>query len=131
MSEPRFLTLEQVLEIHRIQLELFGGQEGLRDPSALESAIAQPEAGFGEQYFHSFPYGMAAAYAFHIAENQPFVDGNKRTALDSALTFLEANGVVIEDAEMSLFQAMIDLGNKRLSKADLTKTFEKLVGKEE
>src|SRR5438552_1182785 len=116
MSEPKFLTLEQVMEIHRVQLELFGGQDGLRDHGVLESAVAQPEAGLGDQYLHAYPFGMAAAYAFHIAENQPFVDGNKRTALDSALTFLEANGIAIEDPDRKLFQAMIDVGNKRLTK---------------
>jgi len=119
MAEPQFLTLDQVIEIHRVQLELYGGQEGLRDQGALESAIAQPEAGFGDAHLHTYPFGMAAAYAFHLAENQPFVDGNKRTALDSALTFLEANGITIEDAQMVLYQAMIDIGNKRLSKMGL------------
>ena len=124
MSEPKFLTFEQVLMIHAIQLQLFGGQDGVRDQSALESAIAQPEAGFGEHYLHSHPFGMAAAYAFHIAENQPFVDGNKRTALDCALTFLEGNGIVIEDSNMVLFQAMIDLGNHRQTKESLASLFE-------
>src|ERR1039458_2422819 len=108
MSEPKFLTLEQVLEIHRVQLDLYGGQDGIRDLGSLESAVAQPEAGFGDQYLHPFPFGMAAAYAYHIAENQPFVDGNKRTALDCALTFLAANEIMIEDPHMELFQAMID-----------------------
>lgn len=125
MSEPKFLTLEQVLEIHRTQLQLFGGQDGLRDQGALESAIAQPEAGFGDQYLHAYPFAMAAAYAFHLAENQPFVDGNKRTALDCALTFLEANGITIQDADMALYQAMIDVGNKRLTKDGLAALLKK------
>ena len=119
MSEPKFLTMEQVLAIHQTQLEMFGGQDGIRDQATLESAIAQPETGFGDQYFHTFPFGMAAAYAFHIAENQPFVDGNKRTALDCALTFLEGNGITIEDPKMALFQAMVDMGNRRLTKEGL------------
>src|SRR5258708_2976814 len=112
MSEPKFLTLEEVLEIHRIQLELYGGRDGIRDLGALESAIAQPEGGFSDKYLHSFPFGMAAAYAYHIAENQPFVDGNKRTAVDSALTFLTGNGIEIQDPQTSLYQVMIDVGNR-------------------
>ncbi len=128
MAEPQFLTLDQVLEIHRVQLALFGGQEGIRDQGALESAIAQPEAGSGDAYLHTYPFGMAAAYAFHLAENQPFIDGNKRTALDCALTFLEANGITIEDDEM-LYRAMIDIGTKRLSKKGLEDVLQGLAGK--
>ena len=128
MPEPLFLTLDQVLEIHRVQLELFGGQEGIRDQGALESAIAQPEATFNETPLHSYPFGMAAAYAFHLAENQPFIDGNKRVALDSALTFLEANGISIEDPELRLYKAMIDIANKTLSKKGLEDLFLMLSG---
>ena len=130
MPEPKFLTLDQVLEIHRVQLELFGGQEGIRDQGALESAIAQPEATFNEAHLHLFPFGMAAAYAFHLAENQPFVDGNKRAALDCALTFLEANGVSIEDDQMALYQAMIDIANKRLTKKGLEDLLQDLAHQE-
>jgi len=119
MPEPRFLSLDQVFEIHRSQLASFGGQEGVRDQAALESALGQPEAGFGEAYLHSFPFGMAAAYAFHLAENQPFVDGNKRAALDCALTFLDVNDILLEDPDMALYQAMIDMGSKKLSKKGL------------
>lgn len=128
MAEPQFLTLDQVLEIHRAQLDHFGGQEGIRDQGALESAVAQPEAGFGDAHLHTYPFGMAAAYAFHLAENQPFVDGNKQAALDCALTFLEVNGISIEDPDMVLYQAMIDVGNKKLSKKGLEDLFQKLAG---
>ncbi len=128
MSDPKFLSLKQVLEIHRIQLQCFGGREGIRDQAALESAVAMPRAGLGDKYFHLYPFGMAAAYAFHIAENQPFIDGNKRTALDSALTFLEANGVPIEDADMRLYQAMFDIADRRLSKAGLEALLKDLAG---
>ncbi len=126
MKEPIFLSLDQVLEIHREQLEAFGGRDGIRDQNALESAIAVPQSGFGDQYLHKFPYSMAAAYAFHIAENQPFIDGNKRTALNSALTFLDLNGISTHCPGTELFQAMIDVGNRRLSKDALAKVFEKL-----
>jgi len=57
---------------------------------------------------------MAAAYAFHIAENQPFVDGNKRTSLTAVLVFLDLNDFAIVDTEGRLYQAMIDLAEKRL-----------------
>jgi death-on-curing protein len=76
--EPLFLTLEEVQEIHEDQIRLFGGMLGIRDEGALASAVAQAEAWFGGSFLHSFPFGMAAAYAFHIAEAQAFLDGNKR-----------------------------------------------------
>lgn len=69
---------------------------------------------------------MAAAYAFHIAENQPFVDGNKRTALASALVFLEFNGIEISDPEGDLYQAMINISSRALDKAGLAKLFSQL-----
>jgi death on curing protein len=69
---------------------------------------------------------MAAAYAYHIAENQPFVDGNKRTALNAALVFLGLNGWDIEDPRERLYDAMIGLSAGKVSKSDLSKIFEAL-----
>ena len=69
---------------------------------------------------------MAAAYAFHIAQNQCFVDGNKRTGLDCALTFLEANGITVDDSDTILYQAMFDVGNRQLTKEGLSKLFESM-----
>lgn len=86
--EFRFLTLEDVLELHALQIEAYGGATGIREQSLLESAVMMPQASFGGSYVHSDVFEMAAAYAFHIAENQPFVDGNKRTALDNRCLLL-------------------------------------------
>ena len=69
---------------------------------------------------------MAAAYAFHIAENQPFVDGNKRTALASALLFLDFNEIEIDDPSGCLFQPMIDVSARKLDKPGLAKVFQSL-----
>ncbi len=74
-----FLTLEDVLEIHALQLARYGGADGLRDPGLLESALAQPQASFGGDFVHESLFAMAAAYLFHIVSNHAFVDGNKRT----------------------------------------------------
>ena len=128
-EEPPFLTIDQILTFHHDQLELYGGQDGIRDLGLLQSAIAQPEASFGGKFLHSFPFGMAAAYAFHIAENQPFIDGNKRTALDSALTFLELCGITIDDSDGRLYHAMIDIGLKRLSIDGMEALFKSLIKK--
>lgn len=118
-DEPDFLTVEDVLLLHEEQLARYGGGAGVRDPGALDSAVAMPRATFDEQFVHEDPFAMAAAYAFHIAQNQPFVDGNKRTGLAAALVFLDLNGVAIVDTEGRLYQAMIDLAEKRLDKEGL------------
>lgn len=90
--EPAFLTLEEVLAQHAEQLRRYGGTPGLRDEGLLRSALAQPESGFGGQWLHEDLAAMAAAYGFHLAQNHPFVDGNKRVAAACALLFLALNG---------------------------------------
>jgi death-on-curing protein len=125
-AEPLFLSVEDVLALHDDQLRLFGGSAGVRDRGALESAVATPEATFDDEFLHEDLFHMAAAYAFHIAENQPFVDGNKRTGLNAALVFLDVNGWVVEDPEMRLFDAMIALSSRALDKHGLALVFREL-----
>jgi len=67
--EFRFLTLEDVIELHEMQLEDYGGTTGIRERSLLESAVMMPQASFDGRYVHKSIFEMAAAYAFHIAEN--------------------------------------------------------------
>lgn len=122
----RFLSIEDVIELHDMQLEQYGGATGIRSRELLESAVMMPQASFGGEFVHKDIYEMAAAYAFHIAENQPFVDGNKRTALASALVFLDWHDIEIEDPEEKLYSAMIDLANKKLDKNGLAKIFKDL-----
>jgi death-on-curing protein len=105
-----------LLGLHDDQLRLFGGSAGVRDQGALESAVAMPEATFDDQFLHEDLFHMAAAYAFHIAENQPFVDGNKRTGLNAALVFLDVNGWVVRDPDMRLYDAMIGISSRALDK---------------
>lgn len=126
MSEPEFLTLDDVLQLHARSLELFGGGSGIRDRALLESAIAAPQASFGGQYAHDGLFQMAAAYAFHIAQNQPFVDGNKRAGLGAALVFLKLNSIDIDDPKGELYDAMIAIAERRLAKLDLAALFERL-----
>ena len=68
-EELVFLDVDDVIELHAAQLEVFGGGSGLRDRGLLESAVAQPQASFGEQYAHDGLFSMAAAYLFHITSN--------------------------------------------------------------
>ncbi len=101
MKEPIFLGLEEIIEIHRDQIERYGGYLGIRDIELLQSAVAMPAAGFGEDYLHADIHEMAAAYLFHIVRNHPFVDGNKRTAAVVAVVFLTMNGIELYADEIA------------------------------
>jgi death-on-curing protein len=85
-----------------------------------------PRASFGGQFVHGSLFEMAAAYAFHIAENQPFLDGNERTAVLSAVVFLELNGFIVEEPPSCLYGAMIDIAERRLDKAGMAALLERL-----
>ena len=91
MTEPEWLDVDIMIDVHAEQLALFGGPDGVRDSGLLESALARP--------INKFAYGetdlasLAAAYGFGIAKNHPFVDGNKRAAFASIIVFLGLNGV--------------------------------------
>jgi death on curing protein len=117
MSEPTFLTLEQVEDLHRRALEQHGGQDGVRDPWALESAVIHPRNVF--YYAQGDLFDVAAAYAFHLAESQAFLDGNKRTGIAVALVFLRLNGVTVSRATEELYAAMIAIAEKRMGKPEL------------
>jgi death-on-curing protein len=123
---PEFLSVDDVLEIHKKQLDAFGGIDGIRDIGLLESAVMTPQASFGGEYLHNGLFEMAASYAFHIAENQPFLDGNKRTALTAALVFLDINGIEIIDPNMRLYDAMISIANKEMDKNAMAELLAKL-----
>ena len=116
MKELLFLTLAEVVDIHGNQIDLYGGQGGIRDLGLLQSAVAQPEASFGGQWLHEDIFLMAAAYAFHICLNHPFIDGNKRTALASALVFLEMNGISTNDPQGKLLDATLKIARGQLPK---------------
>ncbi len=126
MKEPLFLTLSEVLEIHKDQIDRYGGQHGIRDRNLLESAIAQPAASFGGQWLHEDLYEMAAAYAYHISGNHPFLDGNKRTALAAALVFLELNNATLADPKERLYTAMINVASGNMDKRKLAKVLRDL-----
>jgi death-on-curing protein len=94
VSEPEWLDTNIVLDIHAEQLALFGGGDGIRDLGLLESALARPLNKFA--YGESDLAALAAAYAFGIARNHPFVDGNKRAAFGAMIVFLGLNGVDLD-----------------------------------
>lgn len=123
MSEPIFLTLDEVLRIHARSLAVHGGSEGTRDPGLVESALASAKNTF--YYANGDLFDVAASYAFYLAESQAFIDGNKRTAVVSALVFLARNGVYVGPATWELYTAMIDVAEKKKTKTDLAGLFRK------
>jgi len=128
MVKVLFLTLAEVIEIHNDQMQRYGGHAGIRDMNLLSSAVAMPYASFSGKFLHADIFEMAAAYAFHISQNNPFIDGNKRTALASALVFLEMNKISISDPDGKLYEAMIKLASGKLSKNKFADVLRKLKG---
>lgn len=120
MSEIQFLTFADIVEIHKYQIENFGGADGLRDIELLKSAIGMPESTFGGAFLHPTIYEMAAAYLYHLVENHPFVDGNKRVGAMAALIFLDINNIEF-DAPESLFTEMVlKVASGKMLKAEIT-----------
>ena len=118
-----FLIVEDVLAIHAAQIDLYGGPHGVRDLGLLESAVAQPQATSGGEYCHGAPFEMAAAYMFHIVQNHPFLDGNKRTGLVAALAFLDMNGIEIDAPGGSLYELTIAVAAAQAGKAEIAEFF--------
>jgi death-on-curing protein len=112
-----FLSREDVLRIHRDQIERYGGSLGVRDRGLLESALAMPRAGFGGQYFHPELPDMGAAYLFHLVRNHPFIDGNKRVGLAACLVFLELNGFAFSASNAALAGLTLGVAEGRVSKS--------------
>ena len=123
--EPLFLTLEEVLEIHRDEIERHGGTLGVRDNGLLESAVAAPQAGFEGHYLHNDLYEMAAAYLFHLVQNHPFLDGNKRVGAATALEFLTMNNVETNIANQVLVDVVLAVAKGKVDKPAIAEFFRK------
>ena len=124
-----FLDVEDVLLLHADTIDTDGGSHGLRDHGLLDAAVAMPRQQFGGQFLHEDLAAMAAAYLFHIAQNHPFVDGNKRAAVMSALAFLRANDIELTMAPQELEATTLKVAAGELSKEKLTKWMRGQIGK--
>lgn len=123
---PFFLDLDMVLRIHRSLIERYGGSEGLRDASLLHSAIAMPQASFGGESLHKDLFEMAAAYLYHIVQNHPFLDGNKRTGAAAAIIFLDLNGIEIKADEDGLVELTLRVAGGQAGKPEIAEFFRRL-----
>ena len=126
MKEPLFLSRAEVDDLHAQSLREHGGSEGVRESGLVDSALAAAVNTY--YYARGDMFDIAAAYAFHLAESQAYLDGNKRTAVTAALTFLEANGVYRTPDQDRLYQAMIDIAKHQLDKRGLANLFRELAG---
>lgn len=119
MTEPLWLPVDLVQDIHSEQLALYGGPEGLRDAGLLESALMRPVNRFA--YGETDLAALAAAYAFGIARNRPFVDGNKRVAFLAMMTVLRFNGVSFAPSQPIAAAAILALAAGEVEEEGLTR----------
>ena len=127
MPTPKFLSLDEVLELHADQISSFGGSPGVRDEGLLESALAQPQATFGGQFLHPTISEQAAAYLYHIAMNHPFIDGNKRTAFAVMDTFLRLNGCALNLTDDEVYDLVMRVARGTMTKEELSTEFESCI----
>jgi death-on-curing protein len=130
-EEPEFLTLDEILEIHDDQIQHYGGDVGIAI-AAFSSRLSRcPSNRSAGSISTETSSRWRAAYAFHVAESQAFVDGNKRTGLAAAYVFLALNGFRLIEQEDRLYEAMIAVGTRRLDKAGLAQLLRELSAAEE
>ncbi|MBE9119550.1 type II toxin-antitoxin system death-on-curing family toxin [Tychonema sp. LEGE 07199] len=127
MQTPRFISIDEVLELHEDQISSFGGTSGVRDEGLLESALAQPQATFGGQLLHPTISEQAAAYLYHLAMNHPFMDGNKRTAFAVADTFLRLNGCALNLTDDRAYNLVMEVARGTMTKEELSTEFESCI----
>ena len=116
--EPRWIPLQAILDLHGEQLAMHGGAPGVRDMNSLKSALARPRHLFSYDEVKS-PPALAAAYAFGIARNHPFVDGNKRMALLAMAVFMGLNGLYLDAREEEAYSIMMRLADGDLPEKEL------------
>ncbi|MHB1036007.1 MAG: type II toxin-antitoxin system death-on-curing family toxin [Pirellulales bacterium] len=121
--QPIFLTLDEITDIHRDQIARYGGAEGVRDWGMLQSAVAMPATGFGGQYLHGDLCEMAAAYLFHIVQNHPFLDGNKRVGAVAAYVFLALNDVRLTAGQATYADLVLSVARGQTPKSAVAEFF--------
>lgn len=124
MKEPAWVRSQAVVAIHARQIAEHGGEPGIRDANLMESALARP------RNLHAYGEGsslasLAAAYAFGIAKNHPFNDGNKRTAMVVALTFLRINGLALEAGAEERYSRFEAIASGRIGERALAQWLER------
>lgn len=104
------------MRIHEEMIRHYGGGSGLRDEGMLDSALAQPKAAVGDTYLHANLFEMAAAYYFHLVQNHPFVDGNKRVGAACAIIFLAINNIEFSASEDQVVEMTLRVASSQAGK---------------
>ncbi len=122
-SNPIFLTASDVLFIHDHEIKTAGGEPSIRDHNGVKACVESPKASFDGEYLYDL-FGMAASYLICLTMRHPFVDGNKRTALASALTFLYLNGYSIDESyDEELADLVLSFISKKISEEQVANHF--------
>lgn len=124
MQTPEFVPKSDVLDIHKRQIERFGGLGGIRDDGLLDSALAQPQATFFGELLHPTIPTQAAAYLYHLAKNHPFLDGNKRTAFATMIAFLSMNSYELNMTEEQAYNMVMQVAQSQMTKEELSSFLE-------
>ena len=117
--KPEFIPEEVIIILQVDLIERYGGSYGIRDKGLLDSALSQPKAMFGGHYLHKTIFDKAAAYGYHLCQNHPFIDGNKRIALVAMDTFLQMNGYELKADEHSTYRMIISIAEGKIDKKSL------------
>ncbi len=125
MEEPLWMEASDAMVAHDLELAAHGGSTGIRDTGLLESALARPKNLLA--YAESAPSlaALAAAYAFGLSSNHPFMDGNKRTALLVSFAFLEVNGIEVTASQEDAYLTILGLAAGEISEEQLAQWFER------
>lgn len=118
-SHVRFLSTQNVVDLHAATIARHGGRAGLRDLALLEAAVAIPAQTFGGELLHPDLTSQAGAYLFHVAQSHAFVDGNKRAALGACLAFLRVNGADWRAENGELMAHTLAVASGELGKAEV------------
>lgn len=117
----KYLSVKDVLLLHNMAIDESGGSHGLRDLGLLESAVARPQVSFGGEDLYPNIFLKAGVLVHGLLRNHPFVDGNKRTSMYSAMTFLELNGYRFEAKQKEVVEFALKVENEKLSVEEIAK----------
>lgn len=117
----KYLSVKDVLLLHNMAVDESGGSHGLRDLGLLESAVERPKASFGGQDLYPNIFLKAGALIHGLLRNHPFVDGNKRTSMFSAMTFLEINGYQFDARQKEVVNFALKVENEKLEVEEIAK----------
>lgn len=125
-----FMSYSEIVHIHNTAIIRFGGRRGIHDKGLLESAINHPEMmiEFGNDEDYKI-HNLAAGYFFHIIKNHPFIDGNKRTGLLTALEFMYRNGFELKTNFQDLYQLALETASSQISEKEVAIFFKKVMKK--